>query len=799
GRAEEAKAAFRAALAEDPACEEAAEAIAQAEAGPGGIEEELRDRITALVFKLGGAEREQATNDLRQIGARSVPFLEEGLRTADVGIVTGCACILADLPATGARAGLARALADPKVAFPDIVRRATGNIPVTGKEVDRPGRYALLREALRLEEPARGMVLQAVLRMGIQKEPAAEVGPLLLALLREADDTSRAVLLNANPGEASAAILPAAAGYLSSADPAVRAAALTACGYAKKQTPESIAALRRVLDAGEPVERSRAFLLLVREDTLAREERIALVNRFLAEGEPDVLKWVLDWVGGDVGRGLPGHWDPGYAPGLLAGMRRALEAGAEAPERVAVFVRAMHEGLRDLGEEDLLDLARRCSALGSKETNGILDTTLRQVFSRHQAEKDPGMLGRVFLLGLDRLRGQALHSWVTLWGSRHALLPGSALVAFGEIREDVYLRSFAWSWLLARETQTWPPFTPALHASLGEDLLHETNAHLAGQAQQVARFRPDPSLSAPVRALLARTQAKAPKEQTLHLLIACAGREARDDVAAFVREFDDLPMLRILVNLVGKEAIPEIRAFLAAHPESDSALDLLIQVAGRDAAPEIRARLEVKENNGLLDQLFGLLGGEALPDARRYLGRYGNSLARNLVVRMAGVDAVPDLLAACLARPQSSEWWILGPRWSNPPEPGDLGVPPEVAVAYFEACPEERRTPRLLQQVSFVLPAEKRNAYVNGYLSDPRPDMAAAAAWVVRRFNMVEYWPRLLPLLDNADEKVRIEAREALDSIRKYRELKESFERYGMEGSKKALDDAAALAKDPDP
>ncbi|NUN52606.1 MAG: HEAT repeat domain-containing protein, partial [Planctomycetaceae bacterium] len=794
----EAKAAFRAALEEDPACEEAARAIVEAEAGPGGIEEELKDRITALVWKLGGPEREQADHDLRRIGARAVPFLEEGLRSADVGIVTGAATILSQIRAAGARGALARAVADPKIAFPDIVRGVVDDIPQTGHEVDLAGRCALLRAVVRMEEPARTPVLRRLLGRGFFNEPAAAVGPLVVELLAEADDGARTMLLDTQWGPASTVIAAAAVPYLRSGNADLRSGALTACSYAQELSPPALDALRRVLEEGEPVERARAFRILVVRGLVPPAEQVALVNRFLVEEDVQVLDAVLHWIAPP--NSGPAHWEAAYAPGFLAGIRKALES--KEGDRIQRYTRVLVQAGPDLSEEDLIDLMVRCSGVPTELGSwSVVETALAHLSNRMQSQAKSGdraVLDRVFLLGLGRLEREMLKSWVSKWGSLSHHLAPESLCAFAEGVADPELRQTAWHWILQRPDATWPAFSPKFYEALAADLL-DADVNVLNNTLRIASTRPDPSLAPALRQVIARTTNEAQLKERLRILVKCAGKGAQPALAAYLARVEDPALLLILIATAGKDAIPDVRDYVRRTGNRDALL-AFVELAGREAAPELRWFMEKSGDTLALQKLVELLGPGAIPDVRAFLLEHGGVFARDELVRLAGRQAVPILVEWALASDRPAWRVLCGSTTSGPPPVAEnLSVPPEVAVAFFEAFPEEKRTGILFQQVSFVLPAEKRNAYVNGYLSDPRPDMAAAAAWVVRRFNMVEYWPRLLPLLDNADEKVRIEAQEALDSIRKYRELKESFERYGMEGSKKALDDAAALAKDPDP
>ena len=820
GRVEEAKAAFRAALEVDPACHEAAEAIASADREPDGIEDELRTRIRELVWKLAGPERDQAAADLRRIGGRSVPLLEEGLRTADVGIVTGAAAILANLPAPGARGALARALADPKVAFPDVVRQAVGDIPMTGNDADRNGRYALLRAAAVLEGPTRHQVLNELFGRQFSAEPAEEVVPVLRDILRGADDELKLVLLSAPFGPSATALVPTAVEFLRSGDGRHRQVALWCLNTLKELPAEAVEALRTVMESGTAREQASAFLMLDSGKALGGEERDRAVNRLLDAEDTGAVERTVAWLregnGGDSRPGVSVRWHAGLLGGFLKGLRRGLDgAGEDAGRLAGALYTVLGTAVFDLPPDDLADLLGRCerprkpgeAKIGS--VSHVAQLLKAEVGRRVQVSfADPVESGRLFMAGLSRLQGPALQAWIQPWFSSSnawTRLPEEVQIALA-MHPEPEVRAQGYNCIVQKVKEGRLALPPGVIARIAEDLPASAGG-TNGPVWALARSSHDPSLAPVLRGMIEQHTIPGVVASCLSLLQSCVGNEAIPDFRNALERFGyaNAWMLDMLVELAGKESVGDIRAWLAKNPQGTpnqpvNYLELLVNLAGKEAAPDLRACLAREYNEQVLQVLVGLLGREALPDLRAAFPGTRSPWIRRRLVEFLGVEAVPDLVAAVVANPGMGD-----PRWAicgvvrNPPGPGHLDVPPEVAVGFFEALPEERRTGSLLEQVSFVLPAEKRNAYVNGYLADARAPMVAAAARVVRRFNLVEFWPRLLPLLDHPDEDVRAEAKEALDSIRNYRELKDTFERYGMEGAKKALDDATALAKDPDP
>lgn len=122
GRHDEAKRVLESALAVDPDNAEATRLLTPS--FEDGIDPELKVRITALVQKLGTAERDQAMNDLGKVGALALPFLRDGLRSRDVAIVENCAVVLTQQKSPAAYRVLADGFRDPAVLFP---QRLTSN------------------------------------------------------------------------------------------------------------------------------------------------------------------------------------------------------------------------------------------------------------------------------------------------------------------------------------------------------------------------------------------------------------------------------------------------------------------------------------------------------------------------------------------------------------------------------------------------------------------------------------------------------------------------------------------------
>jgi len=109
-----AQAQFEKALEHDPQNAEARAGIKKTDTS----QQELGLRITSLVAQLGGPHRETAYRDLGLLGVTAVPYLEQGLSSRDIGIVSNAAALLSNSGGVHGSEALARGLVNPKVLFP---------------------------------------------------------------------------------------------------------------------------------------------------------------------------------------------------------------------------------------------------------------------------------------------------------------------------------------------------------------------------------------------------------------------------------------------------------------------------------------------------------------------------------------------------------------------------------------------------------------------------------------------------------------------------------------------------------
>jgi HEAT repeat protein len=126
-RHDEARVAFEAVLALDPANAEAKSAL---EAKHDALDPELASQIRRRILDLEGPDRERAVGDLAGYGLAAIPILEENLRSRNIAIVRGCAQALFGRSSAHRERGLAaitRALRDPQVAFHAVIASEVHN------------------------------------------------------------------------------------------------------------------------------------------------------------------------------------------------------------------------------------------------------------------------------------------------------------------------------------------------------------------------------------------------------------------------------------------------------------------------------------------------------------------------------------------------------------------------------------------------------------------------------------------------------------------------------------------------
>lgn len=192
-----------------------------------------------------------------------------------------------------------------------------------------------------------------------------------------------------------------------------------------------------------------------------------------------------------------------------------------------------------------------------------------------------------------------------------------------------------------------------------------------------------------------------------------------------------------------------------------------------------------------LTALVRAIGDEALPEVRASLAGNDWQTARDLLVQLLGVKAVPELIDLAKRLKDGASPVVSQYR--------KLCIPSEVAREYVEKLPLELRNNLLVYVAAPALTPEARVELVLYALKSGDRFMIRAGAEVAGNLHMEEAWPYLIPLLDDIDESLRASAKTALTAIRTYRELKASFANSGPGGDAKVLEDAIKLTKDENP
>ncbi len=239
---------------------------------------------------------------------------------------------------------------------------------------------------------------------------------------------------------------------------------------------------------------------------------------------------------------------------------------------------------------------------------------------------------------------------------------------------------------------------------------------------------------------------------------------------------------------IPEEKVAEALPFLAQDLVSEDA-------ATRKAAFAVAARFKVpalvpalrefhakaapgEEKDAALRALVNSLGREALPEIREDLASNQWATARDLLVGVLKVEAVPELAALALRLKRSQE---VG-----------ANMPPEVFEAYLDALPREMVEPWWGYALQYVSPDRRRRMVLEGLQMENNAAQTYSIE-AARQSRIVEAWPHLLRLLDSPNSGIRQPAQVALTEIRAFMELKGAFERYGQGDPAKAAEKARAL------
>ena len=202
-----------------------------------------------------------------------------------------------------------------------------------------------------------------------------------------------------------------------------------------------------------------------------------------------------------------------------------------------------------------------------------------------------------------------------------------------------------------------------------------------------------------------------------------------------------------------------------------------------------------------------VLGKEALPEIRADLAdpRYAGS-ARLSLLYLTQAEAAPEYVE--LAVEKRSAMGALSGTWQNSVVRHEDGKPVRVrrfnvSIAFVDRfvleLPDDLVSASLIDLVAAVVSPEARRKLLLAGLRSEDPDTVRQAAERAGAFNLVEAWPLLVAALDGPHVEVRRAAKAALEEIRAYRELKAAYERFGKDDRDEALARAGKLLGDPDP
>jgi hypothetical protein len=229
--------------------------------------------------------------------------------------------------------------------------------------------------------------------------------------------------------------------------------------------------------------------------------------------------------------------------------------------------------------------------------------------------------------------------------------------------------------------------------------------------------------------------------------------------------------------------------------------------ASANHAVAVREWLRQKDLDGetvdlLLRALVSSLGEGAVPDLREALRGPVETKAAAMLVKVRGIDAVPDLLER--AKESGFPHRLL---WSGQLTANTARFPAEVFDAFLSQLPPDLCNSSMLQYVLFNPRGKDYAWFVRGALEGTHGKgesqllyNAAGVAWDF--LGEEEAWRLLLPLLDHKVATVRDAAQRSLTAIRDARRLRQEYA-GGLDGGKatarEALASAMALAKSKEP
>lgn len=712
GRVEEAKAAIDAAVAVDPNSALATEASAALEK-PSAGEAHLRVRLDAGLGTLAepsatDAARRSAIEEIVLLGRRDVPRLEMALRFGGLASASGVAEALARIGTSEALDALAKALRDPDFAYVPPVIAALDYLR------SGPDDLAVFEAAL-LARTVRERVNAATELLKREYDPSLHPR-LEAALVRLASDSDYTVRFAAYRFFKMPAIAAAALriGLSRPEESDRREAALRSAATAELanlMADDLFAVLRN--DPSEAV-RERALRSIVGFSEGSRgfqffldEERRRAALLVALEGRSAALEWgALQHIGE-----RSKHYslaDPSLHASLFAALRRRLGqplSGTE-PHLLDGAIAAFAPSATDDEVVSLFALA------GS----ATLDADERRVFRQRllgALDKRAGLRDDAVPEAERARRARALlalarpvvaddHGIALLLAAiRGAKLPFADVYAESARSESPDVRREAYAGLVAPGLQR-PSGLSLPH--LGDDIT-AAEQQLRSWAQSLAFAEPD--------------------------------MVDADDFRRLLRE--------------------------GSKEEVGPALTTLVQVAGRDALPEVRAALRSDDNVLRL-------------------------VAARLIVKLEGDAGVDEIIEVARAENDFRFFPIDLLR----DEPGTIS--PAAVERFVNAMPPTAWDSAI---VDYLDDAARRRVIVEA-LSRPWSSQLIRIVQTAGRWHVREAWPRLLTLTEHPNDDLRNAARAALEQIEQYERLQASFERFGSGGREKAIADARALLASPD-
>lgn len=725
GRHEESRALYQRAVQLDPESAEARNALAT-EPPSSGVDPELEARLVGLVLKLGGPEREEAARDLKSIGELALPHLEDGLRSRNVAVVERSASLLATVGTEAAYAALMRALDDEQVLFPHLIGKVMSIVPVDESSLP------LWREALsHHDHHVRQPAAREFCRMATHS-PVDQVGPLLLRAITDEDHSIRlSVMERSYSDEIWQLLVPEIRTMLSSNDRNLRFGAVKAIGKRKGSLEFNDSLLDLLRDSDHLVRGHAAVAIDEAVSPRRQSDRLAERLQFARIAAAELLRSNdphLIERGARILKRTKLDWD---AP-----------LSAAAFEMLLATIRGTRGGsLSSSDREDLLRLPAH---------GGAVTLSDDQILELYCAAGDPDSVLTSPEVGL--LRAVLLQRIETSSSGETARLARWLEVCFRKLRDAGGMS----------------PILQLIH-----NLTQEGWERWPGFATLVVT---------PV--LLQASASESPQVRSrAYRILSRNHRKLGLDVGIVDR------MPRLADDLAGRQSTedllePLFAALLRPRPELALAARRRFELTrgGEEHAEASALRLLVACDEGeAVSELVGVLR-----DQNRWALQ---SVALQELVRLQGVDAVPEMVALAVSRGRARS--VLAPG-SN--AQGVLFTDrPEVLGAYVTALPAELIDADLLEAVVEYLPGDALMGVTEVGLSSSSVPVVLAACRIAGMAGIESSLPRLGELLSSGNFKVRNAAEAAIRLIVSRQELRLSRRLLGPAGRAGAIEEAMRL------